>query len=819
MSSKLRVERARRAFANEFERGGQIGPGGNRRYLLGEDFSHSWQLSGRASERPGPGKFVARLTTEALSPYVLSDTLAEIQAALPCACQVRGHSVMPVAIIKMAGSDPKGELTMATEPQQLELVEPVVAEAEPEPLPPTALALADKARDLVAIRDTVVDAASVAAGLWFSYLFVLLYLLVAAGSVTHRDLLLQSPVRLPFLNVDLPLVGFFVLGPLLFLVVHAYVLLHFVLLAGKVGVFDGELRAQIADAETRTRLRRQLPSNIFVQFLAGPMETRKGIVGLFLRLIAQVSLVLGPIALLVFVQLQFLPYHDEIISWWQRIAVVIDLALLWTLWPAIAHGKPITDAWRDTQRRSITWVGLASLIPILLVFSIATFPGEWLESGLSVSRASEDRGWRSIPQRLVFGLRHALVMGDVDFASRKPTSLWSNRLVLPGLSVMDEAKYDTDAKLAAVRETYALRGRNLNGAVLIGAMLRKADFTAVNLNNATLDDADLREAKFDCAVPGDPPAEPPDRCVQLLGASLRRANLLGTDMAYVNLEGASLTRANLMGASLRSADLRGADLTKANLQGADVSEAKLQAAIMERARMNGVRLRGANLTGAVLSLAELRGATLSGATIQATDLQGALVWRADPTLFKRATIFAPRLRTDPDWSAADALGLRTAIETEVPSGPRRDEALKSIARLDPTTPFEQESLFAQTWQTIAKDSPSEKPSPAHHAFFKDFVAEWIEIGCRGSGLGDIDDRRRRQRAEGGENPGSRYLAEAIMDRAMTVGAGSEIAIPRAFSDPVTCPGARAISEEAKHRLARAIARESSWRASHPASDP
>ena len=95
----------------------------------------------------------------------------------------------------------------------------------------------------------MVDAASVGAGLWFSYLFVLLYLFIAVGSVTHRDLFLQSPVRLPFLDVDLPLLGFFVLGPAIFLIVHAYVLLHFVLLAGKVGDFDAELRVQITDEE------------------------------------------------------------------------------------------------------------------------------------------------------------------------------------------------------------------------------------------------------------------------------------------------------------------------------------------------------------------------------------------------------------------------------------------------------------------------------------------------------------------------------------------------------------------------------------------
>jgi hypothetical protein len=84
---------------------------------------------------------------------------------------------------------------------------PAPAPCEPPPLPPTAEALAGKAKDLQALRDAVVDAASVGAGLWFSYLFVLLYLFIAAGSVTHRDLFLQSPVRLPFLNVDLPLLG------------------------------------------------------------------------------------------------------------------------------------------------------------------------------------------------------------------------------------------------------------------------------------------------------------------------------------------------------------------------------------------------------------------------------------------------------------------------------------------------------------------------------------------------------------------------------------------------------------------------------------
>src|SRR5262249_57165573 len=161
---------------------------------------------------------------------------------------------------------------------------------------PPPQGLAAKATDLDALRTAVVDAAGVGYGLWSSYLFALLYFAIAAGAVTHRDLLLESPVKLPFLNVELPLKAFFVLGPLVFLVVHAYLLLHFLLLAGKVGAFHTELQKQIPEDEKRAQLRRQLPSNIFVQFLAGPREVREGIVGFLLKSVATISLVVGPIA-------------------------------------------------------------------------------------------------------------------------------------------------------------------------------------------------------------------------------------------------------------------------------------------------------------------------------------------------------------------------------------------------------------------------------------------------------------------------------------------------------------------------------------------
>jgi hypothetical protein len=319
--------------------------------------------------------------------------------------------------------------------------------------PPTPAGFAAKATDLETLRSAVVDAASVGAGLWLSYLFVLFYLAIAVGGVTHRDLFFEKPVKLPFLNVDLPLIGFFVVGPVLFLIVHAYVLLHFVLLASKVGAFQTELQAQIADEDARARLRRQLPSNIFVQFLAGPREVRTGVMGFLLRLIAQISLVVGPLALLVFFQLQFLPYHHEAIAWWQRLALVADLALLWTLWPSIARGETTRLGWRDFWRGKVAMAALACLVLVLLVFTIVTFPGERLYASLQsvgFTTKSPPSTWTSMGWT---SLHKLLVEGDVDLVARKPTSFWSNRLVLPGIDAIEHPTSEKEANVGALPET------------------------------------------------------------------------------------------------------------------------------------------------------------------------------------------------------------------------------------------------------------------------------------------------------------------------------------------------------------------------------
>ena len=128
----------------------------------------------------------------------------------------------------------------------------------------------------------------------------------------------MRPVKLPFLNVELPLKAFFALAPFVVLIIHAYALMHFIMLGKKASSFHNELRRQFPDSETdtqkigvsqdgahtdiRDKLRRHLPSNIFVQNLAGPPELRTGIFGSILKLIAVTTLVIFPILVLLLLQ-------------------------------------------------------------------------------------------------------------------------------------------------------------------------------------------------------------------------------------------------------------------------------------------------------------------------------------------------------------------------------------------------------------------------------------------------------------------------------------------------------------------------------------
>ena len=104
-------------------------------------------------------------------------------------------------------------------------------------------ALTAKAGDFETIRHAVDDAGGFVRGLWVTFVSLQAYLAIATGSITHRQLFLEAPIKLPLIDVELPLVTFFVLAPALFLVFHYYLLIQLRLLADKVARLNQVLAA------------------------------------------------------------------------------------------------------------------------------------------------------------------------------------------------------------------------------------------------------------------------------------------------------------------------------------------------------------------------------------------------------------------------------------------------------------------------------------------------------------------------------------------------------------------------------------------------
>jgi Pentapeptide repeats (8 copies) len=131
--------------------------------------------------------------------------------------------------------------------------------------------------------------------------------------------------------------------------------------------------------------------------------------------------------------------------------------------------------------------------------------------------------------------------------------------------------------------------------------------------------------------------------------------------------------------------------------------ARLDAASLIETKLEGADLRASSLQGARVGFTEMLGASLEAANLHAASFENAFVWgvdgqnvRAQGARFIRP-IVAKRFNGVPDlpkyldcagaqtcdWSVLSYSELKTLIETQVPAGVRRDEALARIQKLDP----------------------------------------------------------------------------------------------------------------------------------------
>ena len=312
---------------------------------------------------------------------------------------------------------------------------PRPSKVKPEPQP-----------DLKLLADAANEAAKREGAQWFYFVTIMLTLAAIVGSTTHRVLFLEDPVKVPILSVELPLRGFYLAAPAIFVVLHFYLLAQLRLMAGKVRTFLDAVKEAGGDTAARDRELNRLDTFSVAQLV---VADRYGRVAPAVRTMAWVTLVVAPVLLLLFFQLRFLPFHSEWITWWHRGLLAMDIALMWALWPPLESGPWVRTAIHAAR-------GIAAGVTLGFAVFLATIPDEWA-----------DLGGRNLPLR-------AALFGDLSSA----TSAWtSSRQRCSRGASSCRTKTSCRRTRRPVREllrTRVLRGRHLENAVLDRADLRKA---------------------------------------------------------------------------------------------------------------------------------------------------------------------------------------------------------------------------------------------------------------------------------------------------------------------------------------------------------
>jgi uncharacterized protein YjbI with pentapeptide repeats len=587
---------------------------------------------------------------------------------------------------------------------------------------------------------------------WLLFIGLMAYLLITVAGVTHKDLLLNTAITLPVLQVNIELTRFFLFAPIVLVLLHLGVIGQLVLLARKTLEFASSIRMlEISDQRTHP-LRLELDNFFFVQAMAGPERSR--IVSIFLHGMSWLTLVLLPLAMLLYIQIVFLPYHDINLTWMHRIAVLADIALL--LFIGVFLTRPEISLfgafWRTSLHHPLGLLLTAALLVTVACFSlfVITIPGETVDR-LAVTSATErsaiERGGR-----YVFGYAMpAVSTGDNDAVLG---------LFHRNIQVVDQDLV-VDKNVTPGEPTLNLRNRDLRFARLDRTDLHQADMTGANLDGASLVGADLRGVLMQCGSLDDlllTDDRRVARCTsaraanfykarmdeakmagvdlrgarmeeaQLGGADLSHGLMIGTDFSSAQLERANMSGgAQLQGANFLLASMQGADLAGAKLQMADFANASLQGANLSLASLEGAVLRDADLDGANMQMSRLQGADLKGARMQGADLSGALVWRTQPPSGEAAALSDMAQIVLQPPSEADMATLSDALTRlgTSPLKPRISEGLSPLLDVAQNARWGSSS-DQQQWQTFARASEA-MMAEGYRSRLTDFLARMM---CR-----------------------------------------------------------------------------------------
>ena len=567
------------------------------------------------------------------------------------------------------------------------------------------------AKRLEAVRASLDDAAKYVGNLYLTFLLASVYIAITVGSTNDEQLLRDSNLPLPLLGVGLPIKAFYVVTPIIFVLLHFHLLLHVYFLSRKGVDFESTLQGLNSQVEQEQR---RLLFPLIISPVT-PLAYPSLLIRTTLRIVTYSTVIVGPVLLLLFVQVRFLPFHELSITMWQRACLLVDLVALGLIWWRISRMTARAEGKWGRIAKDLRWFarGVTAVLVLIFSFCIASVPNEPGELKWSFFNR-----WRD-------GLHRNIELTDKTLVDEPPPVQLIAYYLQQGRS--EEEAWRDHAK------GIALRGRDLQGADLSYSRLYNADFRGSNLDNSIFIESTLEGVRFDEAHDGKGHASMRDaklsyakmRGAHLSEADLQRAELEGADLCGVNLGGAEL-----QGAFLRNTKLNGANLSNAhleasygpgiNLKGAHLSDAHLEVAALTSGDFRSADLRQADLKGAHLVEAKLQGADLEGANISGADMS-----RAELQLSNLHDVRSEKL------TAANVVDLEKDLGIYF-DDQRVQNALRrlGISEKDVDTRFSganfKDSLYDRKLSETAKDLP---PPQQAEEYLRKVVPFQVQLGC------------------------------------------------------------------------------------------
>ena len=527
------------------------------------------------------------------------------------------------------------------------------------------------------LLDSVNETARIARTSLLLFLVVALYLLIIVGTTTDLMLLRGEIVALPLMEVGVPVVAFYIVAPLIFLLLHSNLLLRLRQLTETIKQWKANSKGLKDNHSSLV-----FPLDFARLLLDG--KPRWALYGGFYSII-----VLLPIVVLLALQMSFLAYQSSGITFWHQLIVTFDLMLLFSFVCFVIgtrEGRKVERNYVLKMLFQMRGTVFSAGLVLILAWTIAVVPNGWQETmGIFVAmlvglffllrfyvskylRNKQDNELNDffLPTKhiVLYGVILLSFLGIVAIAVdssqerfiQRQLSAWvfadwwkeysitSYRPVRRFLNVAEQSIALKEAPpeivgALIIKETKLkgeevkfkgeeakfdplckyigeldLSGRQLNYALFYGPQ-----FSCVKLESAELYGADLKKAELHGA--------------DLSKVNLSEAKLHGADLYNTKLHGANLYKVKLHGADLFEAELHGANLYKAELHGANLSEAELRGADLYKAELHGANLYKAELHGVNLYKAELHSANLykaelHGANLYKAQLHGANLYKA-----------------------------------------------------------------------------------------------------------------------------------------------------------------------------------------------